>query len=312
MRADDDPRLSGKRHPHAGQREDTIFGAHPAAALLSTRSRRVVRATVALGDSDGQRRLLPWLAGVPAVVRVERDELDRLSRNGVHQGVVLECAPLRALRELPYGLAPDAVEPVGGRGPPPLLVALDGVVDPHNVGAILRSALLLGADGVLFAASGGPPLGGTMSKTSAGALEVWLASERLHEVRNLATFLAAAAAAGWRVLGAAAAAARGDGVAPLPLARLSRNEPTVLVLGNEGAGLGASVRAACTAFVCVPMSLSLQKAACAAAAPAATAAARSAGHADLPALPLVDSLNVSVAAALILHQLRPPDSETSG
>ena len=240
------------------------YGTHAVAAALAT-GRRLTRATVSLGDEapalrggggGGRAPLAPWLRalarGAP-VVRAERAHLDSLSRGGLHQGVVCEFAPLPPLSELPFSLSPSAVPPLrGGRSSPPLLLHLDGVTDPQNLGAILRSALLLGADGVCLAASGAPPLGAAVAKASSGAVDVWLAAGRLHAVRAAPTWLASAAAAGWRVLGAAGGGEGQPGA--LPWAALSRDAPTILVMGAEGAGLRASVRASCTATIAIPMS----------------------------------------------------------
>lgn len=286
----------------------TRYGTHAVAAALAT-GRRLMRATLSLGDDSlgaargatARASVAPWvraLARGAPVVRAERATLDGLSRGGLHQGVVCEFEPLPPLRPLPLALAPSLVAPLTP-GAPPLLLHLDGVQDPQNLGAVLRSALLLGADGVCLAAGGAPPLGAAAAKASSGALDVWLAAGRLHAVRAAPTWLAAAAAAGWRVLGAAGGGdgplASGDAAAAVPWRTLCRDAPTILVLGGEGAGLRASVRASCTALVAIPMSRVLVDATC-------TGAWAAAG---LLPLPLLESYNVSVAAALILEKLRP-------
>ena len=292
------------------------YGTHAVAAALAT-GRRLTRATLSLGDDapaaspprsgGGRAPLAPWLRalarGAP-VVRAERAHLDFLSRGGLHQGVVCEFAPLPPLCELPFSLPPGAVAPLRGGRSPPLLLHLDGVTDPQNLGAVLRSALLLGADGVCLAASGAPPLGAAVAKASSGAVDVWLAAGRLHAVRAAPTWLASAAAAGWRVLGAAGGGEGQPGA--LPWATLSRDAPTILVMGAEGAGLRASVRASCTATVAIPMSRRLVEATCGRGAAEAAAAGAGVGR-PLPPLPLLESLNVSVAAALLLQKLAPAD-----
>jgi tRNA G18 (ribose-2'-O)-methylase SpoU len=300
-------------------RPDLLYGLHPVATALAC-GRRLVRASVALSDPTDARRstlhalLVPWVTslaraqpGAPArVIRAERGHLDSLTRNAVHQGLVAEFEPLPALPELPYGAPPSALQLQPPPPPPaaaapaaawPLLVTVDGVTDPQNLGAVLRSALLLGADGIALArGSSGPPLNGTVAKASAGALDVWRASGRLYTCGGgFSTWLRGAAEAGWMVLGASAAATGGGGggggATALPFASLARTGPTVLVLGAEGRGLRASVLAACTHTVSIDLSRGL-----------VDAAARS-GGAQCP-VGLVESLNVSVAAALLLSKLR--------
>ena len=295
---------------------DIIYGLHPVATAIAC-GRRVVRASIALGDPTDARSTLhsllsPWLSSVSRaqrfpVIRAERGHLDSITRNGVHQGLVGEFEALPALPELPFGLAPGdfpcpaapaaADPPPPPPPPPPLLVTFDNVTDPQNFGAVLRSALLLGADGIVLARSGGPPLNATVAKASAGALDVWRAHGRLYACSGgFPTWLQGAAAAGWRVLGASAPAARGAAgaaaAAPLPFATLARTEPTILVLGAEGAGLRSSVLAACTHTVCIALHTGMVQAV--------------AARAPLPPpMGLPDSLNVSVAAALLLAKLQP-------
>jgi tRNA G18 (ribose-2'-O)-methylase SpoU len=287
-------------------RPDLLYGLHPVATALAC-GRRLVRASIALGDAADARRsalhalLAPWVGALARaqgarVVRAERGHLDSLTRNAVHQGLVAEFEPLPAPPELPFGAPPSALPPLPGAAHP-LLVTFDGVTDPQNLGAVLRSALLLGAEGIALARSGssaGPPLNGTVAKASAGALDVWRASGRLYTCSGgFSTWLRGAAGAGWMVLGASAAAPAGSGggATALPFATLQRTQPTVLVLGAEGRGLRASVLAACTHTVSIDLSRGLVEA----------AAAR--GGAQCP-VGLVESLNVSVAAALLLGKLR--------
>jgi tRNA G18 (ribose-2'-O)-methylase SpoU len=215
--------------------------------------------------------------------------------------------------DMPLSAAPGANPRVAAR--PRLLLVLDGVTDPQNVGACLRSALLLGANGVVLPQKSSAPLNGTVSRTSAGALEVLAATGAIRYAAGLPAALAAYRAAGWRVLGAAAppsldrptneagdaaasAAAQGadgasEAAAPgqqqaqprgssgsrlyLPSPAVSRDVHTVLVLGSEGAGLRPGVRQACDAFVYVPTAADARGAV--AAATAEAGAGSSGGHA---------------------------------
>lgn len=287
---------------------ELLFGTHSVAAALASGSRTFERVTIQLGDDArgdavrGARALAPWFRArrIP-VVRAERSVLDALARGGTHQGVVAHVSTL-ALPEAVDGLDPSSVTREGAG--PPVLLALDGITDPQNVGAIMRTALLLGVDGIVLPKHGGAPVNATLSKTSAGALEVLAAASRVSITRSLPTFLGAAAAAGWRVLAAGGSASGGREAtsAALPIEcsweTLSRDAPTVLVLGSEGAGLSSAARNACTAFVNVPMSLDTVLSTCAQRGGDTSGTAPS-----LPPLPILDSFNVSVAAALLLSKL---------
>ena len=221
---------------------------------------------------------------------------------------------------------------------PRLLLALDGVTDPHNLGACLRSALLLHADGVILPQKHSAPLNSTVSRTSAGALDLLAGAGALRYARSLSASMEDYARAGWRVLGAAAppplrshVASSGDtasearGAAPrcggatyMPCDALPRQSDTVLVVGSEGFGLSPSVRAACSAYVYVPTAADVGTGECDAVVAAAAAGGelcRTAEGAPLSAAALtlasmrrhglLDSLNVSTAVAILLHSLRP-------
>lgn len=324
-----------------------VYGVHPCASVLAFGSRKVHKAYVhSRGGADGEdgsvvaSAILPALqgAGVP-IIRTDRNTLHGMVQQQLHQGIVLETDAIEPPM-LPDGMTPtqflelvhdrhagqtDASAPAASRHP--LIVALDEVADPHNVGAVLRSAWLLGADGVVVSARNSAPFNATVSKTSSGALEGWCATRRLFVTRSMPTLLGAYAAAEWRVLGTAlppasvrkqllqaeafgdsssAASTTANVVASgkwIASSRLARDAPTVLVLGSEGRGMRANLRTACTAFAFIPMTPII-------APKPARAAARgtdgdaSTGAENAPALPVPDSLNVSTAAAVLLHALR--------
>jgi tRNA G18 (ribose-2'-O)-methylase SpoU len=318
--------------------EEMVYGIHPALAVLRLAPRRVAKAYVLSGgravEEAGVLRALREaqeersMAGAVAlhVVRTDRSQLDSLSRGATHQGIVLLTDQLQPL-QLPYGLSPadftatfckaqaaaaaaDGAADERGATPPraPLLVALDDVTDPHNVGAVLRSALLLDADGILLSGvssgqgeGGNAVTGATVAKTSAGALEVWAAAGRLFHTPSLPTLLGSWGAAGWRVLGTALPGLGGGGPPSVPFSDLRRSGAagTVVIVGNEGAGVRGSILKACTAVTCIPMAAGVQRLALSA------AASRAAPRGGTPAAGLpVDSLNVGVATALLLQQLR--------
>ncbi len=171
-------------------------------------------------------------AGVP-VKRVEASELDRAARGGVHQGVV-------ALVQDRDALAPDDL--VRGAAGAPLVVVLDGVEDPHNVGAILRTVDAAGASGLVRQQRHAAPLGGATAKASAGAVS----HVKIADVVNIARALEELKEAGvWTVGLAGDAAQRYDAI--------DYTLPTAIVVGAEGAGLRRLVRERCDWLVSIPM-----------------------------------------------------------
>lgn len=174
----------------------------------------------------------PWVRDAPApVATAVAEELARRAGTPEHQGVCAEVAP--------YAYAdPGALL----AGADPVVVALDGVTDPRNLGAICRTAEGAGVAGVAVPRHRSAEVTPAVCKASAGAVE----HLRIARVRNLADFLADAKRAGCWCYGAAAGAAT------------SYDEPdygggVVLVLGSEGRGLRPRVAAACDALVSVPL-----------------------------------------------------------
>ncbi|HEX6931557.1 MAG TPA: 23S rRNA (guanosine(2251)-2'-O)-methyltransferase RlmB [Streptosporangiaceae bacterium] len=178
-------------------------------------------------------------AGIP-VVEAGRAELDRLTGGALHQGL--------ALRIRPYAYAhPDDLIDAGGTargGQPPLIVALDGITDPRNLGAVARSVAAFGATGVLIPARRSAGVTAGAWKASAGAL----ARVRVAQAPNLSRALAAYADAGLFVVGLDADSEQD--VAAMTLA----DGPLVLVIGSEGRGLSRLVAQQCDLVVRIPIS----------------------------------------------------------
>jgi len=173
----------------------------------------------------------PWLTGDPRLVQAPASELEGLCRSPSHQGVCAQAGayPYRDPEEL---LAHEDA----------LVVALDGIQDPQNLGAICRTAECAGASGVVIPRHRAAEVTPAVCKASAGAVE----HLGVARVRNLADFLAAAKRRGAWCYGADADAT-GDYAAPDYTGRV------VLVLGAEGRGLGRRVAAACDALVAIPV-----------------------------------------------------------
>jgi 23S rRNA (guanosine2251-2'-O)-methyltransferase len=166
-----------------------------------------------------------------AVEHAQRGQLDRLAQGERHQGVIVEAPPLKmhALEEL---TAKDSF----------LLIALDELTDPQNFGAIVRSAVALGAQGVIWPEDKSAPLSPAMARASAGGVE----HARLCRVPSLTNALHEIAAAGAHVIGLDAA---GEGY----LDAIDLSASVCLVVGSEGKGLRRSTRKACTALAKLPM-----------------------------------------------------------
>ncbi|HWK19269.1 MAG TPA: 23S rRNA (guanosine(2251)-2'-O)-methyltransferase RlmB [Microbacteriaceae bacterium] len=173
------------------------------------------------------------------IVEVTRQELDRMTDVGtVHQGVALKVPPYDYAHPL------DLLDEILGRGQTPLLVALDGVTDPRNLGAIVRSTAAFGGQGVIVPQRRAAGMTAAAWKTSAGAaarLPVAMAS-------NLTQTLNAFKSRGVFVLGL-------DGGGDVSLHDLDlAQQPLVVVVGSEGKGLSRIVTEACDAIVSIPIS----------------------------------------------------------
>jgi len=169
------------------------------------------------------------------VRRVHDDELDREARGASHQGVVADVGEVR-LYELD-DLVRDAQA-----APPALIVVLDGIEDPHNVGAILRTVDAAGGHGVIRQSRRAAPLDGAVAKAAAGALS----RVKIAEVVNIARSVEELKEAGVWTVGLA-------GDSPKRYDHLDLTLPTAFVLGAEGTGLRRLVRERCDWLVSIPM-----------------------------------------------------------
>ena len=214
-----------------------LFGRKAVRELLERDPARVHKLCVAEGSRGGSVRELIAVARA-AQVRIQyvpRRMLDRESGGGVHQGVLVET---QAVRTEDLGTFLAAVDIATH----PILVACDGITDPHNLGAIARSAAAAGAAGLMVPTRGSAPLSGTVRKAAAGALE----QVPVVKVPNLGKGLAACAAAGYWVVGTAP-----EG--PISLYDADLTGALVLVLGNEDRGLRPGVRQQCDALMSIPL-----------------------------------------------------------
>jgi 23S rRNA (guanosine2251-2'-O)-methyltransferase len=209
-----------------------IYGINP--VLEALRAKRVGELRVSARASGRLDEVIALAVRSGVVVRRVPDvELDRAARGGVHQGVIAD------VREAASVSVEDLVAKAAG---PALIVVLDGIEDPHNLGAILRTADAAGAHGVVRQSRHAAPLGGATAKASAGAV----AHVRMAEVVNIARALEHLKAAGVWTVGLAADA-------PQTYDAMDYSLPTALVVGAEGTGLRRLVRERCDWLVSIPM-----------------------------------------------------------
>jgi 23S rRNA (guanosine2251-2'-O)-methyltransferase len=219
------------QRPHEPAEDDGIvrlFGVHSVEAALRNPARVLLRlqatenAAHRLADAIAARGLSPE----PVTPR----DLDRLlGPDTVHQGLLLEAEPL------PEPDLTDLAEAAADGGP---LILLDQVTDPHNAGAILRSAAAFGASGVVTTRRHSPPLNGTLAKSASGALEL----VRIAQVQNLARAMQELRDAGVTILGL-------DGTATAALEHEPFTGPVAIVLGAEGKGLRQLTAESCDRLV---------------------------------------------------------------
>jgi 23S rRNA (guanosine2251-2'-O)-methyltransferase len=243
-----------------------VYGLNPVVEAL--KAGRVTRLRISARADRRMDQVLALAAQQRlAVERVDAPLLDRLAKGGVHQGVVAELEDVRD-----YSIAELLIPPEGGNHTNdavasafrrnPAIVVLDGVEDPHNVGAILRTCDAAGVTGVIRQERHSAALDGVVGKASAGAL----AHTRIATVVNIARAIEELRDANVWTIGLAGDA--GD-----LHTDVDWTLPSAVVLGAEGSGLRRLVRERCDRLVRIPM------------------------------LGRVDSLNVSVAAGVVLYEV---------
>jgi len=209
-----------------------LFGLHAVRDALSNPAREKLRLVVTKNAFDRLGDVVAASGVTPEMQDPRRFDAP-LDPGSVHQGAALEVKPLD------WG-GVDAVNSPDGHAP--RLVLLDQVSDPHNVGAILRSAEVFGARAVIGTLRHAAPETGALAKTASGALE----RQPYIRVRNLGDTIEDLVARGWQVLGL-------DGTAEDPIEAVARLDgPVALVLGAEGPGLRERTKSLCTALVKIP------------------------------------------------------------
>jgi len=216
---------------------EKIYGLHAVEALLRHHPKRVKQVWLAEGRGDPRVQVLIELAAQArvSVGQCERREMDAWVE-GVHQGVVAEVSPSQVWGE---AMLEELLDRADG---PPLLLVLDGVTDPHNLGACMRTADAAGALAVIVPKDKSATLNATVRKVACGAAEVI----PLVAVTNLARTLEKLQQRGLWVVGTA-------GEAEQSLYDQDLKGPIVLIMGAEGRGMRRLTREHCDYLVRLPM-----------------------------------------------------------
>ncbi len=216
---------------------ERIYGVHAVEALLRHHPKRVKQLWLAEGRQDPRVQALIELARQARVAVGQRDrrELDEWAE-GVHQGVVAEVSPSQVWGEAMLDELLDRCEGT------PLLLVLDGITDPHNLGACLRTADAAGVQVVIVPKDKSATLNATVRKVACGAAEV----VPLVAVTNLARTLEKLRQRGLWTVGTA-------GEAEQELYQLDLRGPTVLIMGAEGKGMRRLTREHCDYLARLPM-----------------------------------------------------------
>lgn len=215
-----------------------IYGLHAVQAMLERAPRRIKKLNVQRGRLDARMQAVLELAASSAIDtdRLLPDDLDRLADGGVHQGVVAAVTPSQLWSEDMLGHMLDNLDGT------PLLLVLDGVTDPHNLGACLRSADAAGAQAVIIPRDRSASLSPTVRKVACGAAE----TVPLVAVTNLARTLKQLQQRGLWVVGTA-------GEADQLMYQVDLTVATVIVMGAEGAGMRRLTREHCDYLAKLPM-----------------------------------------------------------
>jgi len=223
--------------PPAEETEGQLEGRNALQEALKS-GRTVDKVFIASGDTDrGLQRLAAQAKEAGAVVvPVDRRKLDAMSFTHAHQGVIALAAA-----HVYYSID-DILEEAASRGEAPLIVICDELSDPHNLGAILRSAECAGAHGVIIPKRRSVGLTATVAKASAGAVEYM----KVARVTNISAAITELKQKGVWVFGTAAEGS-------IPMYKADLTVPAALVIGNEGVGMSQLVQRNCDVTVNIPM-----------------------------------------------------------
>lgn len=231
------PRPRPKR-PQDGASADGIIEGRNAVAEALRAGTPIDKVFLLKGEVDLPLRQLANQARQQGAVlaEVDRHKLDAMSRTHAHQGIIA----VAAVRE--YASVEDLLQAARDRGEPPLLVVCDELSDPHNLGAVIRTAECAGAHGVIIPKRRSAGLTAVVAKTSAGAVS----HLPVARVANLPSLLKQLKKEGLWIFGASA-----DG--PVSLYEADLKGPAAIVIGSEGSGMSRLVAETCDVLVRIPM-----------------------------------------------------------
>ena len=240
--------------------KDIIIGRNAVTEALKA-GRSINRLLIAEGSRDGSIQKLIALAKERQIIfeSVSRDRLDKIAENQRHQGVVAYSAPVE------YSTLEEILQAAKDRKEPPFILLLDELEDPHNFGAILRTADAVGVHGVLIPKRRSVSLNSTVAKTSAGAVEY----VKVAQINNVVQTLKQLKELNFTIIGSDV-----DDIDLFDeINYIDFSEPIVLIIGNEGKGMRRLTKENCDFLIRIPM------------------------------VGKINSLNASVAAAVLMYEV---------
>lgn len=251
---------------------EIVFGIAPCLLALSQGRRKAFKLFVKDGEATERASVLKVCEEAHSrgvqICHVSKKDLDKMSLGRVHQGVCLQATRLDYLTKTSCNTHASK-----NCNRPPFWLVLEQIQDPMNLGAILRSAYFLGVDRVASSVHRSCPLSPVVSKASSGVMEVM----EVYGYKSLEDMLRIKVVQGWQVVGSVGTETQ---VAHIPIIQCSDfqlTRPTLLLMGSEGEGLSQGLLSLCQALLAISSGRKL--------------------------FPGIESLNVSVAAGIMLHSI---------
>ena len=232
------PRSSEALSSHTEEENDLIYGRHPVLTALENQRQlnRIWITTRLRYDPRFHSLILHAKENGTVIDEVEPSRLDQITQRANHQGIAAQVAPY-AYKDLS-----DLIEKAKSISESPVIVVADSITDPHNLGAIIRTAEAIGSQGLVIPQRRAVGITSSVMKVAAGALETFPVAR----VVNLSRALEELKAAGFWVYGT-------DSTASKPLHTVQFTGPIVLVVGSEGEGLSLLTQRCCDVLVSIPL-----------------------------------------------------------
>ena len=218
--------------------EDIIYGRNSVMELLTSTSRTINKLLIIKGDSQGSIKKIISVAREKHIVisEVTKQKMDEMAEGGNHQGVIALTTPYE------YCEIDDIINAANERSEKPLVLILDGIEDPHNLGSIIRTAETAGAHGIIIPKRRTATVNSTVNKSSAGAVE----HMNIARVNNISDAMEELKKAGLWICGT-------DMDAKNYYYEQDLKGPIGIVIGSEGNGMGEKVKNNCDFLVKIPM-----------------------------------------------------------